>query len=63
MTELIIATIVLQAITLLATTASPIITGIGFLLSHIRKSSCCGGTIEVDEDLKKNIQLIADNKS
>lgn len=55
MTELIIATIVLQGVTLLATTAAPIVTGIGFLLSHVQKSSCCGGSIEVDQDLKKGL--------
>jgi hypothetical protein len=63
MSELIIATIVLQSLTLLATSAAPIVSGIGFILSHVRKSSCCGGTIEVDPDLKKkdSEKLIAQN--
>jgi len=44
MSELIIATLVLQGITLLATCGSPIVTGIGFAISHIKKSTCCFGS-------------------
>jgi hypothetical protein len=52
MSEIIIVTVVLQAVTLVVTAASPVLVGIGFLLRHIKKSSCCGGSIEVAEHNK-----------
>ncbi len=61
MTELAIATIVLQGMTLFISCGAPVVAGIGYALTHIKRSSCCGGDVEFQEaknsfkDTKGNI--------
>ena len=48
MAEVIKSVLILQIITLAATTITPIVAGIGFMIKHIKKSTCCGSSIELE---------------
>lgn len=52
-----VATLVIAGLNLICTAMAPIIVGGAYLLKHVKKSDCCGGSIEVEhsprEETKK----------
>jgi hypothetical protein len=51
-----IATIIITSITLVTSCLGPLIPACAYLISHIRKSECCGGKLEIREDSKKKLK-------
>lgn len=46
------ATLVIAAVNLCLTAVAPIIVGVGYLLTHVKRSNCCGGEMEVEHSPK-----------
>lgn len=42
--------IVLTSLTLVASCASPLVIAFAYLISHVRKSQCCGSYVEIVQD-------------
>jgi len=54
MSELMTPIFIMQVLTLMVSTLAPLISGFEFCLKHIKRSSCCGSSIEM-ETSKKNL--------
>ena len=45
--------IILLIVNIIISALSPIIVAIASLLKHIKKSKCCGGSVEIEPDEKR----------